>query len=64
MLADIGAIYWKKVDLHDDDTIRMLSAQYGHCTVKQKGENVLNNVLKITNGLRVFAGHPSYCHQN
>jgi hypothetical protein len=24
---------------------------YGHCAVKQEYENVLNNIVKVTNGL-------------
>ena len=38
--------------------IRILSAHYGHCTVKQKCENVLNNAVKVTNGLWVSLAIP------
>jgi len=31
--------------------VRNLRAQYGHCTVMQTCENVLNNVAEVTNGL-------------
>jgi len=33
--------------------VRNLRAQYGHCTVMQTCENVLNNVAEVTNGLWV-----------
>jgi len=38
--------------------IHNLCAEYGHCTVKQTHENVLNSVQKITNGLRVSMAIP------
>jgi hypothetical protein len=38
-----------------------LHVEYGHCTVKQMYKNVLNNAVKVTNGI---VGHPLYSHQN
>ena len=38
--------------------IRNLRVEYGHCTVKQIHENVLNSVEKVTNGLRVSLAIP------
>jgi hypothetical protein len=40
--------WWKKADLHDD----------GHCAVKQTYKNVLNNVVKLANGLCVMLAIP------
>jgi hypothetical protein len=45
---------WKKADLHHDGD----STEYGHCTVKQTYKNVLNNVVKLTNGLCVIVAIP------
>jgi hypothetical protein len=38
--------------------IRNLHVEYGHCTVKQTHENVLSNVEKVINGLRVSLAIP------
>jgi hypothetical protein len=38
--------------------IRNLRVEYGHCTVKQTHENVLNSVEKVTNGLSVSLAIP------
>jgi hypothetical protein len=45
-----NAIWWKltyimMVAIHN------LHAEYGHCIVKQMYRNVLNNVVKVTDGL-------------
>jgi hypothetical protein len=33
--------------------IHNLHGEYGHCTLKQTYENVLSNIVKVTNALRV-----------
>ena len=34
--------------------IRNLHVEYGHCTVKQTYGNILNNIIKVTNGFWVL----------
>jgi len=46
--------WWKKADLHHDGD----NTEYGHCTVKQTYKNVLNNVVKLTNGMCVTLAIP------
>lgn len=44
-------VWWKKVDPIINVAIRILQVEYGHCTLKQTYENVLNSVVEIVIGL-------------
>jgi hypothetical protein len=44
-----NAIWWKLTYIMMV-AIRNLHVEYGHCIVKQMYKNVLNNVVKVTNG--------------
>jgi len=45
-----NAIWWKLTYIMMV-AIRNLHVEYGHCIVKQMYRNVLNNVVKVTDGL-------------
>jgi hypothetical protein len=53
-----NAAWWKKADLHLKVVIHNLYAEYGHFTVNQTNDNVLNSVVKVTSGLWVSLAIP------
>jgi hypothetical protein len=48
-----NSVWWKKADLIIMVAIPNFLVEYGHCTLKQTYENVLNGVVQVTKGLFV-----------